>query len=301
MNSSPARDELFGFDSEFLQRLERLALLSRRPLQGPLAGPRRSPQHGSSVEFADFRNYTAGDDFRRIDWNAYARLDRLFLHLYSAEQMSTVTILLDHSLSMSFGEPSKVLTGARLGAVLSYVALRNYDRVAVLGWGTEPGRYLPVQSGTRATPRVWRFLADLLGNPSSGTDFHSLVNHVQRHPGRGLAVVLSDFLTDSDWKGGLRSLRAAGQEVTAIQILSSEDLNPTVRGDWALHDAESGTEVEVTISPRLLRRYEEELAAHTSAIRAYCRSQQIGFLQMSSDISFPDLVLTSLRNAGVLR
>src|SRR5947209_13616016 len=97
----------FGFDPSFLARLERLTLLNKRPLVGPSAGPRRSLQRGSSVEFADFRNYAEGDDFRRIDWNAYARLDRLFLRLYTAEQMTTVTLFLDQSNSMHFGEPTK--------------------------------------------------------------------------------------------------------------------------------------------------------------------------------------------------
>jgi uncharacterized protein (DUF58 family) len=108
----------FGFDSAFLQKLERLALVNRRPMIGPSAGPRRSPRHGASVEFADYRDYSPGDDFRRIDWNAYARFERLFLRLYSAEEMTTLTLFLDHSASMRFGEPSPAGAGVRASTAI---------------------------------------------------------------------------------------------------------------------------------------------------------------------------------------
>lgn len=291
----------FGFDSAFLQKLERLTLLNQRPLQGQSAGPRRSPRHGASVEFADFRNYSAGDDFRRIDWNAYARLDRLFLRLYRAEEMTTVTLLLDHSPSMRFGTPSKALTAGRLAAILSYIALHNYDAVAVAAWGERIDRYLPIQAGKTAVPQVWRTIAEAMESSAAGTDFASLREHGRYRSGPGLAIVLSDFLTDSDWRAGLRALRGAGQEVTAIQILAPEELNPTLRGDWKLVDVETGAEAEVTISPRLLRRYEEELAAHTAAIRDLCRRQGIAFVQLPSDAPIGEIVLTDLRAIGILQ
>jgi uncharacterized protein (DUF58 family) len=291
----------FGFDSVFLQKLERLTLLNRRPLQGPSAGPRRSPRHGASVEFADFRNYATGDDFRRVDWNAYARLDRLFLRLYRAEEMTTLTLFVDHSTSMRFGTPSKALTAGRLAAIFSYIALHNYDAVAVAGWGDRIDRYLPVQTTKSAVPQVWRTIAEVMESPAGVTDFGALRQHGRYRTGPGLAIVLSDFLTDSDWRGGLRALRAGGQEVTAIQVLAPEEINPSLRGDWKLVDAETGAETEVTISPRLLRRYEEELAAHSLAIRDYCRRQGIAFMQLSSDIDIANLVLTDLRALGVLQ
>jgi uncharacterized protein (DUF58 family) len=293
-------DTTFGFDSAFLQRLERLTVLNRRPLQGPIAGPRRSPRHGASVEFADFRNYVTGDDFRRIDWNAYARLDRLFLRLYRAEEITVVTIFLDHSISMRFGDPSKSLTAGRVAAVLSYVALHNYDTVAIAGWGEKIDHYLPGQSGKIAVPRVWRTIAQLVDTPAPATDFASLRKYGKYRRGPGIAVVLSDFLTDSDWRAGLRSLRATGQEVTAIQILAGEEIEPTLRGDWKLVDAETGAQAEVTISPHLLRRYREALERHTTAISDFCRREGIAFVRLESDVDLAGTVLTDLRVAGVL-
>ena len=118
--------------------------------------------------------------------------------------------------------------------------------------------------------------------------------------GAGLSIVFSDFLTDTDWRSGLWSLRGTGQEVSVVQILAPEELNPTLRGDWKLRDVESGRDVEVTISPRLLRRYQEELEAHTAAIKEFCRRQGIAFVQIPSSISIEEVALSSLRAAGVI-
>jgi uncharacterized protein (DUF58 family) len=298
-------DPRFGFDSAFLARLERLSLPNRRPIPGTSAGPRRSPHHGASVEFADFRSYSSGDDFRRIDWNAYARLGRLVLRLYSAEEATTVTLFLDHSTSMSFGEPSKALAAARFAALFAYVALQNYDRVAVLGWGESVDRYVPPQGGRSVIPQIWMEIAQIMNLPqapsvSTSTDFAALRDFGRFHRGRGLAIVLSDLLTDTDWQGGLHALVASGQEVSLAQILAPEEIDPSLRGDWKLRDLESGQEVEVTVSPRLLKRYREEFAAHTNEIREFCRHQSIPYVQLRSDAPVDATVLTSLQTAGLL-
>lgn len=293
-------DATFGFDSAFLQRIERLSILNRQTLRGPGAGPRSSPRHGVSVEFADFRNYVTGDDFRRIDWKAYARLDRLFLRLYRAEELAVVTIFLDHSSSMSFGEPTKALTAGRLAAVLSYIALNNYDTVSVAGWGERIDHFLPGQSGGASIPGVWRTIAKLVDTPEPATDFGCLRNFGQYRRGAGIAVVLSDFMTGSDWRSGLRSLRAAGQEVTVIQILSPDEVSPPLRGDWKLVDAESGAHAEVTLSPNLLRKYREVLERHTAAITEFCRREGIAFVRLSSDVDLAGTVITDLQAVGVL-
>jgi len=293
-------DATFGFDSAFLHRLERLSLLNRRPLQGPSAGPRRSPRHGASVEFADFRTYVTGDDFRRVDWNAYARLDRLFLRLYRAEEITVVTIFLDHLTSMQFGDPKKSFIAGKLAAILSYIALHNYDTVAIAGWGDGIDRFLPGQSGKKAVPRVWRTIAQLVDNPVPATNVANLKTYGKYRRGPGIAVVLSDFMTDSDWRSGLRSLRAVGQEVTAIQILAPEEIDPPLRGDWKLVDAETSAGAEVTISPRLLHRYREALERHTKAITEFCRREGIAFAQLRTDVDLNGTVLSDLRAAGIL-
>lgn len=297
---STDQEALFGFDGAFLRKLERLALMNRRPLPGPSMGPRRSPRHGASVEFADFRDYADGDDFRRIDWNAYARLDRLFLRLYSAEEMTTVTIFLDRSRSMDFGEPSKALVSAQLAAIFSFIALHNYDRVAIAGWADKIHSYLPAQSGKATIPAVWRHIAAMPPAGKARTDAAALYEHGRYGHGPGLSIVLSDLLTDSDWRSGLLALQRGGSEVSVVQVLAREELEPDVRGDWKLVDAESGAEVEVTISPRVIRRYQEELTAHVEAIKVFCRRHGMAFLQVPTHISITDAVIGSLRTVGIL-
>jgi uncharacterized protein (DUF58 family) len=293
-------DATFGFDSSFLRRVERLSILNRQALRGPSAGPRNSTRHGASVEFADFRNYVTGDDFRRVDWKAFARLDRLFLRLYRAEELAVVTLFLDHSGSMQFGEPSKALTAGRLAAILAYIALHNYDTVAVAGWGDRIDRYLPGQSGNASIPAVWRTIAELVDTPGATTDFSCLRNYGKYRQGSGIAVVISDFMTDSDWRAGLRSLRAAGQEVNVVQILSPDEIDPPLRGDWKLVDAETGAQTEVTLSPHLLRSYREALEAHTAAISDFCRREGNAFLQFRSDADLTGTILADLQAVGML-
>lgn len=299
--SAPPAPPPFDLSSQFLRRLDRLALVNRRALVGSSAGPRRSIHHGVSPEFSDFRDYSPGDDFRRIDWNAYARLDRLFLRLYRAEEMTTLTIFLDHSASMHFGSPGKIQTASRVAAALSYIALSGYDRVAVTGYAERIGTYLTAQSGRSAIPRVWRSIADIARTRGSATDFAALRTYARLRHSSGVAVVLSDFLTESDWRTGLSALRAAGQEVNVVQILAPEELDPELRGDWTLQDVETGKEVEVTMTARLLRRYEEELAAHTAALIDFCHQHNMPFAQIASNASVEDLILRQLRFAGMLQ
>jgi uncharacterized protein (DUF58 family) len=301
MKQSAPQAPLFGFDGPFLRKLDHLALVNRREMVGPSAGPRRSLHHGASPEFSDFRDYSPGDDFRRIDWNAYARLDRLFLRLYRAEEMTTLTIFLDHSPSMHFGSPSKVQTAARVAAALSYIALAAYDRVAVVGYAERIDHSLAAQSGKAAIPRVWRAIADIAESTGSATDFAALCRFSRMRHSTGVAVLISDFLTDSDWRTGLRSLRSTGQEVNVIQILAPEELNPSLRGDWALQDVETGREVEVTMTTRLLRRYGEELAAYTEVLLDFCHQHDMAFAQIASDAPVEDLILRQLRFAGMIQ
>jgi uncharacterized protein (DUF58 family) len=291
---------ILAFEGAFLRRLERLSVVSRRPLHGIAAGHRGSPRRGSSVEFADYRDYAPGDDFRRVDWKAYGRLDRLFIRLYSAEESSTLTLFLDRSASMRFGNPPKSLFAARLAAVLTYIAVHKYDMVSIAGWGERLDTLLPPRGGTAATHELWATITDLMSSPQGETDFAALqaFRHLRRGP--GVAIVISDVLGDSDWRVGIKALSGAGQELTVIQVLAPEELDPRIRGDWKLQDSENANEVEITLSPRVLKRYHESLAAHIGNISAYCRQQGVHFVQLSSGASISDSVIPDLHSAGLL-
>jgi uncharacterized protein (DUF58 family) len=296
----------FGFDSAFLARMERMTLHPRRPVAGMAAGRRRSPRRGSSVEFADFRDYCPGDDIRRVDWRAYARLDRLYLRLYTAEEVAPVTIFIDRSASMSFGEPDKSTFAGRLAAVLSYVALHGYDTVAVAGFDTKLSVYHPPRGGRVSIPQVWWEIANVTvdSRPATrerGTDFMALRHFGHFRRGGGVSVVISDFLTTSDWQAGLRALMARGQELTVMQVLAPEEADPTLRGHWQLVDVEGSRGLDVTASSRVVKAYRKGLEDHCEAIRQFCRSKGAGYVRLSSADPIEEVTRTLLRHSGVVQ
>jgi len=172
--------------------------------------------------------------------------------------------------------------------------------VAIAGWAERIDSYLPPKSGRRAVHRVWGAIGEAIASFDGATDFAALKEHRRFRTGPGLAIVLSDLMTESDWRPGLKSLRGARQEVPVIQLLTPPEINPVLRGDWRLRDAETGATTDVTVSPRLLRRYQEELAEYTAEVTAFCRQQQITFLRLVSDDGLIDRVLQDMRTAGIL-
>src|SRR4051812_7697402 len=182
------------FDEGFLRQLERLGVLMKQPARGGLKGGRRSVKRGQSVEFADYRDYSLGDDLRQLDWNVYARLEKLFVKLFVEEEDVTVTLLVDASASMANGHPEKLLFAKRAAAALGYIGLASEDRVAV---SALVGRTARRRAALRGSGRVFRLLADLSAiEPLDGpTDLVVAARHAaaQLH-GRGVVVLLSDLL-----------------------------------------------------------------------------------------------------------
>ena len=282
------------FTPEFLHKLDALSLAARQSFTGTGAGPRRAPRLGSSTEFSDFRSYTPGDDYRRIDWNAYARLERLFLRLYRAEENLNVLLLLDTSRSMSWGEPPKIQLSRQIAGALAYIGLKTDDRVGVVALSDEPGAYLPPAGNRSQVHQVWEFLDSLpcLG----GTDLGKALSALERlHPHPGLSIVLTDLLTDTDWRRGLLSLLALRQEVVLLQILAPEEMDPGLSGDWRLVDDEDGKPLEVTLTPRAVRMYRDRLRSYVREVAAFCHRHDIVFMQFASDISIENAVLHLLR------
>ncbi len=286
---------------ETLARLERLTLLSRRALAGQLQGERRSPKRGQSIEFADFRPYTPGDDFRRIDWNAYARLERLFIKLFVEEEDLTVHLLVDTSRSMDWGEPNKLHFAKQAAAALGYVALHGLDRVTVTAFAPDgaPAPRFPARRGKAAAPALFAFLESLPLSPR--TDLGPrLARYAFRAVQRGPALLLSDLL-DPTWRDGLHALAARGFEVTLLHVLSPQERDPDLHGDLKLRDAESGETLELSADGSTLRRYRQTLAAWEREVAAFCRSRGILHLPVSSDTPLETLLFAHLAARGLVR
>jgi uncharacterized protein (DUF58 family) len=323
-------DELLG--PELAGRLDRLDLLSRKLLAGKMPGERRSKRRGRSVEFDDFRNYVPGDDLRHIDWNIFARLDKLFVKLFREEEDLALHVVVDSSASMDVGTPNKLVYAHQLAMALSYVGLVNQNRVSVAAFGGPESadiegrarrrfhQLAPVR-GRSSVQRVAGFLIENLvacerRGMGSGADpdlgFAEAMRSVAvSRAGRGVMVVLSDFLHPQGSAAGLAYLGAATMagafDTYCLQVLSPSELDPVkdagrgLVGDLRLTDVETGRGAEVTVTPAAIVRYRENLRKHNEELREECLSRGIAYFLVPTETAIETLVLGALRKGGMLR
>jgi uncharacterized protein (DUF58 family) len=317
---------------ELLRRLEQFQLLAQRRAKSSLKGERRSRARGHSVEFADYRNYAHGDDFRYLDWNLYGRLDRLFVKLYEEERELPVRMFLDASESMTFGEPRKFDFARQLAAAIGYVALCGFDRVNITlfpqGRDAEygahsadadgtPTRSVPSQTSARFSPdelAARAALRSVRGRKSALQFLESLgvltaggaanFNDALRRGAlearqAGLAIVLSDFLDPAGYEAGLGALVGRGFQIDAVQVLAPEELNPTTYGDLKMVDAESGHVQEVTFGKFRLKAYRQSVQNFCQRLREFCTPRGIRFFSVPSNTDLQDLLLRQLREAEI--
>ncbi len=238
----------------FVRRLERLNLLSRGLMAQGVAGEHRSRRHAGSAEFSDYRRYVPGDDFRRIDWNAYARLDGLFLKLTEAKVEMPVHLLLDCSESMNWGSPNKLGFARRLAAAIGYLALARFDAVAGASFSDELYERFPLVRGKGQTMRL---LSVLDHAPVGGVTRleRSMVQYCANATRGGIAFLISDLVSEDDWQAGIVQLLRQGIDVVVVHVLAPQELEPTVDGEVELVDAESGDVVELVVGEAARRTY----------------------------------------------
>jgi len=293
------------FDSQFLAKLEQLYLLSRKIFRGQHRAERKSKQIGSSLEFADYRNYTSGDDLRTIDWNIYGRLDRLFVKLFEEEQDLPVYFLVDASASMRWSSRENALTklaqARRVAASLAYIALANLDRVNVFYFSSVLGADAGMARGKSQFHKLLEFLKHVPAANGATQLLPALRAFAQRAKRRGLVFVLSDFFDPDGYDEALRLMRYHQFDVHAIQVLDPAEHDPQLRGDLRLIDAESNAPLEVTSDDALLRRYRTEFGGFLRGLEEFCIAHQIGYVQASSAVAFEDLVLRVLRDGVIIR
>ncbi len=287
-------------DPTLLKKLDAMSVQARRAFTGSSKGEKRSTKRGSSVEFADFRAYNYGDDLRRIDWNAYARFEKLYLKMFLEEEDLDITILMDASLSMGFGEPSKLRAATQIAGALGYIGLSNYDRVGAATFDATLRSQFPPGRGKSAIGGLFRFLENqnAAGKADLTVSMRRLALQARRS---GIAIVLSDFLLPEGYEAGLKTLVARGFEVTAIQILARDELEPTLTGDLKLVDAEDGSIKEVSVTAGLLRAYKQNLDVYTNNLRAFCLRYGMNYLLVGSDTPVETVVSRMLRGAGLVK
>ncbi len=285
-------------DPEFLKKLQTLSLVARKVFSGQMKGEKRSTKRGTSVEFADYRNYTEGDDLRYVDWNTYARLDKLFIKLFTEEEDLHVYVLLDSSESMAHGDPVKLDYARRVAAALGYIGLTNLDRVGLGCFSDGLRSYMPPVRGRAQVFQVFDYLSAV--KPEGRTDLaRSLSEYSQRHGRKGIAIVISDFL-DPNYQAGLKALVYRKFQTCAIQILDPSEINPGYVGDLKLVDSETGETREVSISQGLLNIYRRTVDRYCQQMQDFCMRYGIDYLRTSTATPFEDLVLKYLRSTRVL-
>jgi len=288
---------------ELLRRLEQFQLLAQRRAKSAAKGERRSRARGQSVEFADYRNYVAGDDFRYLDWNLFGRLDRLFLKLYEEERELPVRIFLDASESMTFGIPPKFDFARQVAAAVGYVALCGFDRVSVVAFpdSNEEAAVRGALRAVRGRKSSLQFFQNLGQLHARG---QAELNEALRRGAlsakqSGVAIVLSDFLDPAGYEAGLTALIGRGFQVSAVQILAPDELNPGTYGDLRLVDSETGAVQEVTFGKFRLNTYRQTVQNYIQRLREFCQARGVNFFTTSSDASLEKLLLKQLREAEV--
>ena len=278
----------------FLSRLDTLCLAMRGRAQGGAGGSRRSRQTGSSAEFSDYREYIPGDDIRRLDWNAYARFDRLFLKLFMEEQESLVTILLDASASME----AKWAFARAAAEAVGYLALTGGDRLCLQV--LKDGRALrsPQFAGRAAYPRLTGFLDLCAPDGRTGT-VTDAVKHTEGLK-KGLCFLITDGYTEDALKEALDYLRYLKQETAVIQTLSGGELQPDLEGAVKLTDSESGEQTDLLADRGALDAYQDALADFLKQIRETCASRETPYMLLDSRQSFEESFIPLLSKSGMI-
>ena len=303
--STAAVDTLF--DAAFLARLETLALAARRLARGRQRAERRSQARGASVEFAEYRPFVSGDDWRHIDWNAYARWRTLVLKLFVEEEDLHVHLLFDCSRSMDWGHPRKFDHVRRIVAGLAYLTLANLDRAAAVPLGLAPGAYpaWPPSRGRHRFLQLLRYLADCpladAGAPPALAD--AARRWCATRPRRGMVLWVSDLwgASPDDAVQALDRLRHARHEIAVIQLTDPDETTAGGTGEFEIEDVETGGVRTVIVDGRLAREYRQRFDAYQESLRRYCAQYQVPLLQTDTALPVPDLLMRSLLEGGFVR
>lgn len=294
------------FDEAFLRKLEALIVIVKRARGGDLRAERRSRRVGAGIEFADHREYAAGDDVRSLDWSLFARLDRPFVRLREEDEDVTLSIVVDTSASMAAGTPPKLELAVQIAAALGYVGLTSLDRIAVSLVGAELREVLPPLRGRAAAPRVLSFLTNVTA--AGRTDLAAALAKMGPGGGRGgggaarrgLTILVSDMLDPAGCLPVLNRLRTARQEAVIVHLVADEDAAVPFEGDVLLEDAETGQTRALTVTPAVRRAHAERHRALLRGVADLCRGRGLACLQIAADVPFEDAVLRILRTGGVL-
>lgn len=284
------------FEPEFLKRLERLSLNMEKLIAAGSGGLRKSRAKGSSVEFSDFREYSYGDDLRRVDWNAYGRFEKLYVKLFMEEREAMVNIFLDCSKSMDFGTPKKSIMGIQLAAAIGFLALNNMDRLCINLLKDDT----MVSSNVLGGRGQFDICAGFLDNIQfEGTTNMDKAIKLKRLGGRGLSLIISDFFTQGSIEDLMKYLMFYKQDIVLLHILSPQELNPELQGQVRLKDSETGEMVDVDLTSSIYDKYKQTLNNFKFSLKEMTKKYGGAYVTVSSNdslekILFEDMITTQI-------
>ncbi len=293
-------DRGWEIDDAFLAKLRRASVASKRSLTSGLTGEHASPRRASALEFADYRSYSAGDDLRRVDWNAYLRLDHLLVKLADAPERLNLHLLLDTSGSMDWGTPNKFSYARRLAVGLSYVALSHMDTVNLMVLHGGECTRVSQQESARALPTLMKAMGGL--RPTGTTNLNVVLSSFARQTHRrGVAILISDLLSPDGWQAGLEKLAGSSLRPVVIHLLSPEETEPAIDGDLELQDVETGDAIQVSIDWATKARYQQWLRSWFAEIEELCSRRGIAYVRVETSQPVEELLLGRLQRERVLR
>ncbi len=296
------------FDEPTLRKLEQLTLVAEQVRVGIMKGDRRSRKRGTSIEFADYRNYVKGDDLRRLDWNVYARLERPFIKLLEEEEDLSVHLLIDASASMDWPptnqstnqQTNKLLYALRLAGALGHIALTSGDLLTVTLLTSQGNRNWGPFRGQQNSLRLLQFLET--STASGPTDLNLSLRNYALHGRRpGLLFVISDLLSPGGYKDGVTAVLSRGYEVGLIHLLSPDEVDPPLSGDLKLVDVETGQDAEISLDGATLDAYRQRLQVWQSEIAAFCAGRASHYIPLVTDTPWEKVVMQTLRLKGVVK
>ncbi len=284
----------------FLRSLNGMQFVSRRRRSGSYIGERRSHKRGQSVEFADYRNYTPGDDPRRVDWNIYARLQRPYIKLFEEEQDLTVHVLVDASPSMRWkdeteNESAKWTRATQLALSLAHIALVSGDRVQI---ETNTGAHYGPKRGA-GTAEVMSFLENAAVTGAI-PQLNEWLRRYASHARSGVCVLISDLLDERGYADGLNAL-ASKMELRVLQTLCPAELDPVFEGDLRLKDVETSHKQDISLYEATMNRYAKRLDEWLATIREYSRAHGVLYWMADTALPIEQTIVTDLRREGWLR
>lgn len=268
------------FNQEFFHTLNTMKLVTKKTIHTGMSGARKSNAKGTSVEFSDFREYMLGDDVRRIDWNAYARMDRLFIKLFMEEKEGRFDIFLDTSASMNYGAYKKSVFALRIAGLFCYSVLSNMDRLILHNLCENKVETSKSVTGKQG---MGNLLKQLEQTTFSGNVMINQSLRTMALKTRGVSILISDFLAQEHLEEAIKYLLYQKQDIILVQILAREEIEPDGEGNLRLIDMESLGDLKVTISPKMIKEYKERLRQFIEQLTSMAKKYQLAYIQLVSD------------------